>query len=494
MFLSRGSIWPVAWVLIGSACSPSQPLAVAPSAPGARCSIAASQDRPLIVEWSASDRMDLETNVRQGGAVVVRYTGCEMEMLRNCKAPAEYKYLPGTRQDERVTMRNADELYAKMPIGAAGLEAMVEKGNELSVSMSVVGKYVAPAESVRLSDLKGTGCAGATHVVVGLTTGSFEMASGASSSAAAGVGVAGGRTSRETNVLRRGGSTQACDRSTSRDAEPPEGCSAFLRLELTPLQCPGALTWVDGKGCVSRWEGERPTVALTGQSDAGDASLASLLVEASYTLLGVIQGKAPDPKFRVDFKDDEAERREAVEKAGLGPNPPLQLVISSVRGSSPTTDGKEVVGVKALFHVFPPGEVRWGGLSVDRSPVSPGEESTGPSFGDAQPAWLSAHDRVVRAFAANDCVIAPAVAASDLAAVPLTSEQRRGLDELVPEFRFDAQRCNAVRGAKGPWRMEETRMYAAFGDGKTGFVLFAVMVPKRNEIELYDAKVSFIGD
>ena len=494
MFRSRGCIWPLTWTLIACAsCSPSQPLAVAPTAPGARCSVAASQNRPLIVEWSASDRMDLETNVRQGGTVVVRYTGCEMEMLRNCKAPSEYKYLPGTRQDETVVMRNADELYAKMPIGAVGLEAMVEKGNQLSVSMSVVGKYVAPNESVRLSDLKGSGCEGATHVVVGLTTGSFEMASGASSSAGAGVGVAGGRTSKETNVLRRGGSTEACSRATSKDSEPPEGCSAFLRLELAPLQCPGALTWVDGKGCVSRTEGQRPATALSGQSDPSDGPLANLLVDASYTLLGVIQGTAPDPKYRVSFKDDEEERREAMAKAGLGPNPPLQLVISSVRSSSPTSDGKEIVEVQALFHVFPPGDVRWGGLQVDRATASE-DESTGTSFGDAQPAWLSAHDRVVRAFAANDCVVAPAVNASDLAGVQLTSDQRRSLDEFVVDYRFDAQRCSSARAAKGPWRMEETRMYAVFGNGKTGFVLFAVMIPGRDQIELYDAKVSFIGD
>lgn len=49
-----------------------------------KCKVAASQRRPLIVEWPSADRAALEAQTRQG-VVVVRYTGCEMEMLPSCR-------------------------------------------------------------------------------------------------------------------------------------------------------------------------------------------------------------------------------------------------------------------------------------------------------------------------------------------------------------------------------------------------------------------------
>jgi hypothetical protein len=40
--------------------------------------------RPLIVEWPSADRAALEAQASHG-LVVVRYEGCEMEVLRQCR-------------------------------------------------------------------------------------------------------------------------------------------------------------------------------------------------------------------------------------------------------------------------------------------------------------------------------------------------------------------------------------------------------------------------
>ena len=67
-----------------------------PKAPGwepkgaTKCYVKASQRKPLVVEWRAEDRAELETQARKG-LVVVRYDGCEMEVLSRCKGPGQYE-------------------------------------------------------------------------------------------------------------------------------------------------------------------------------------------------------------------------------------------------------------------------------------------------------------------------------------------------------------------------------------------------------------------
>lgn len=51
----------------------------------ARCQLAPSRLRPLIVEWSGADRGSLELRLRRG-IVAVRYDGCELEILAGCTA------------------------------------------------------------------------------------------------------------------------------------------------------------------------------------------------------------------------------------------------------------------------------------------------------------------------------------------------------------------------------------------------------------------------
>ena len=82
-----------------------------------------SQAKPLIVEWPSADRGELEAQAHEHGLVVVRYQGCEMQVLDGCTAPVKYCYAAITRKKDRVVMRDADDLYANIPVGAAKLEA-----------------------------------------------------------------------------------------------------------------------------------------------------------------------------------------------------------------------------------------------------------------------------------------------------------------------------------------------------------------------------------
>jgi hypothetical protein len=103
--------------------------------------------------------------------------------------------------------------------------------------MHIVGRY--DAADSETNGMTGA-CDGATHVVTGLTTGAFEFTAGASSEVGGGVGVlgaaAGGKQARAKELLNRDGDPTSCERSTSADEAPPDGCGALLRVEVSPLE------------------------------------------------------------------------------------------------------------------------------------------------------------------------------------------------------------------------------------------------------------------
>jgi hypothetical protein len=202
-----------------------------------KCGVQKSQDRPLIVEWPSTDRGDLEAHARES-LVAVRYVGCDMEVLRRCRVPGDYRYTPFTRKEDRISIRDADELYANVPLGAVKLEGKLAKSGQLNVLMTVVGKYQSERSDFRPSDLHGD-CARATHVVSGVTVGAFEFFAGADAEVGGGVSFqqvgAGARNTAARELLNRDGDPAACSAATLRDEEPPDGCGAFLRLEVVPV-------------------------------------------------------------------------------------------------------------------------------------------------------------------------------------------------------------------------------------------------------------------
>jgi hypothetical protein len=74
------------------------------------CPIKQSAKKPLIVEWPSADRGELE-NALERGVVVVRYTGCEIELLTRCTAPGNYTYDAFTPKKNVQRFQDADELW-----------------------------------------------------------------------------------------------------------------------------------------------------------------------------------------------------------------------------------------------------------------------------------------------------------------------------------------------------------------------------------------------
>ncbi len=202
-----------------------------------KCGVRSSAAKPLVVEWPAAERAALEARASRG-LVAVRYQGCEMEVLTTCTAAGNYEYVGLTQKREGVKITNADELYAQLPVGAAGLEAKLERSGQLNVDMVIVGRREADKTSFNERDLDGR-CDSATHVITGLTVGAFSFYSGAAAEVGGAAKVhnigVGARSSSGQEVLKSDGDGASCTAASSSDELPPEGCAALLRVEVVPV-------------------------------------------------------------------------------------------------------------------------------------------------------------------------------------------------------------------------------------------------------------------
>jgi hypothetical protein len=203
-----------------------------------KCAVKKSQTRPLIVEWPAADRGALEAQ-RSKGLVAVRYDGCEMEVMRQCTVPGDYGYTPVTPKEDHISITNADELYASIPVYAAKFEGKLATSGHLDVEMVIVGSFEADRARVTRDELDGA-CESVTHFVSALTAGAFEFTAGGNAEVSGGVDVvgagAGAKSTAERELLNRDGYKKACADASSEDVQPPEGCGALLRVEVVKIE------------------------------------------------------------------------------------------------------------------------------------------------------------------------------------------------------------------------------------------------------------------
>ncbi len=236
--------------------SPAERLARTPQLeiPGhSKCSVGGSSSAPLVVEWSAADRASLEARLARG-VVAVRAQDCEVEVLRQCEVPGQYSYLGLTRKNDRVKIRNTDELYAQLPIGAARLEAKLARQGSLDVEIALVGMLEAPSEQPARGAFKGD-CQRATHLITGVQIGAFTFLAGGAGEIRGGAGVgeigAGAASTAARETLSADGEPARCDVAATTDARAPEGCGALIRIELTALPRPAQTPCAAGE----RWNG-----------------------------------------------------------------------------------------------------------------------------------------------------------------------------------------------------------------------------------------------
>jgi hypothetical protein len=218
---------------------PSQESSLSPSTPsseGTRCQLSANQDNPLVTEWPASEKANLEVRLAEG-AVVVAYSGCSLRLLPACRAVGKYGWRRTTAATDVIEIHNADELYAKLPLGAVSLEGELEQRGRLAVQTTVSGQMqLAGFDATSLA--KNEACQGATHVLSALSVGAFKLRAGGARSGQGkvdvqGIGTASGSSAHDESVLREAGMPERCD-SSSAEA-PDQACASPIQLFLQPL-------------------------------------------------------------------------------------------------------------------------------------------------------------------------------------------------------------------------------------------------------------------
>ncbi len=223
----------------------SNDLQVKDYSPGAaRCTVALSHSEPLVTEWPASSKVRLEALLNEtiantdNTAIAVSYSGCELRIVDECRPTAAYDWKKTSVSRDALEIQDADDLYAKLPLGAASLEGTLKRSGRLTVMTTAAGQIKMKRESLDLDAVsKNAACNTATHIIGSVTIGAFKMKAGGHGSASAGVNIGnaggGASTSREEESLREAGVDAECGGAT--DEKPHQSCRSPLQLFLIPI-------------------------------------------------------------------------------------------------------------------------------------------------------------------------------------------------------------------------------------------------------------------
>ena len=198
------------------------------------CNAAESQLHPFVVAWD--ELSDFESHARQG-TVLVHVEGCAIEPLYACADAHFGGYAPAeqvTSVLEVLDIKTEDDLYAKLPIGAATLAERVQAGRVVRLRYVIGGTITATRPALYQGELKGlNACATATHFIAAYDVGAFAIS--AIDPSAASVDATDGGATVEGNgaELRAGGTLSSCQ------GDDRSQCLVPLRLTLRKI-APGA--------------------------------------------------------------------------------------------------------------------------------------------------------------------------------------------------------------------------------------------------------------
>ncbi len=270
-----------------STLSPSN-AAVEKSALGEKKCVAEGDETKLfLVEWDATDLSSFEAKAGRD-LVFVKYDQCQMKVLHGCSDDGiagrygSYKAPELTSGSlEALSIKTEDELYAKLPLGAASFGSELKLGKVLELKYQVSGTRYSSRDQVYLADLSDNPrCAGATHFVASYNLGAFTLSSTDSTKAGAGANVgnfaAGAKHSDEASALKRGGDIAACS-TFDRHA-----CRVPIRVLLRPVaagarppNAPGSAAGADTAASVATAEAAIQAMKLRLSAEqkllAGDA-------------------------------------------------------------------------------------------------------------------------------------------------------------------------------------------------------------------------------
>jgi len=207
------------------------------------CRAVSASGEPLIVDWQAHQRANME-EAMQDGVAVVAYDCSSLRLLKGCRLDGSYGFMAVSKKEQTVRFENADEVAANMPgFGVpllTQLRGELGRDSTLDLAMILVGKRrTTIGEATREALVGGPACEGATHYVRGAFVGAFAMGTGTRGTASLGAGLFAASSSSAKLSSYRDGEPETCKRVAPGAPAAPETCDALLRLELVGLGAPG---------------------------------------------------------------------------------------------------------------------------------------------------------------------------------------------------------------------------------------------------------------
>lgn len=216
----------------------------APTAGGATGGKCGDEPAPWVIDLPDERANQLETEIKKGAIVLVKYDCQELKIIRGCdvKSGASYAYTGLAYEPRHKELEDADAAGLALsggPAGAAKFEADYKNGSMLRIDYVAVGRSLTATEIVTRNMLDGPKCDEATHFVGAMDIGAYTL----SSAAAADIGAAaevfgrGGTASSTSKVANRskGGNPGACRKATPDDPSPPSDCRSPLQVQLFPI-------------------------------------------------------------------------------------------------------------------------------------------------------------------------------------------------------------------------------------------------------------------
>ena len=103
--------------------------------------VQADADRPMLVEWPATEKAALQASAKEG-IVVVRYDGHRLKMLDQCRVSGEYVFHETSRSRDGFDINSHNDLFARLPLGAASLKGELSEGKGLPVFVFILSNLL----------------------------------------------------------------------------------------------------------------------------------------------------------------------------------------------------------------------------------------------------------------------------------------------------------------------------------------------------------------
>lgn len=209
---------------------------------GAKCG---DEPAPWVIDLPDERAHQLETEVKKGGIVLVKYDCQDFKIVRGCEVNrgASYAYAGLAYEPKHKELEDADDAQIALsggPAAVAKFQADYKNGAMLRIDYVAVGRQLTATDVVSRDMLSGSKCDEATHFVGAMDVGAFTLSSGA----AADIGAAaetfgrGGSASSISKVANkaRGGNPHSCKKAGPDDPAPPSDCRSPLQVQLFPIE------------------------------------------------------------------------------------------------------------------------------------------------------------------------------------------------------------------------------------------------------------------